>query len=134
MHWHAPDSGMSCQLLVCPPLPHAIYSKPAATLTGLSYVVPCKRTPAKFTIPSEVLIITQSHLSCVVLTPVCHVVRDNVGEQPEPVWTRYLNVTLSRVESRDQRAARHSRRCLHVLHVFVKTLHSLAAFGMSKLS
>jgi hypothetical protein len=32
---------------------------------ALSYVVPCKRTPARFTGPSEVLIITQSHLSCV---------------------------------------------------------------------
>src|SRR5579863_4844377 len=85
MHWHAPDSGMSCQLLGCPPLPHAICSKPAATLTGLSYVVPCKRTPVKFTGPSEVLIIIQSHLSCVVQTPVCHVVRNKVREQAEPV-------------------------------------------------
>src|SRR4029077_11148163 len=67
---------MSCQLLVCPPLPHAICSKPAATLTGLSYVVRRKRTPAKFTGPSEVLIITLSHLSCVVPHPVCHVVRN----------------------------------------------------------
>src|SRR5882762_593873 len=121
MHWHAPDSGMSCQLLVCPPLPHAICSKPAATLTGLSYVVPCKRTPAKFIGPSEVLIITQSHLSCVVLTPVCHVVRNKVREPAEPVRTRYLKVTLSRFESRDPRAARHLRRCLHVLRAVTKT-------------
>jgi hypothetical protein len=49
----------------CAPLPHAICSKPAAKLTGLSYVVPCKRTPSKFTDPSAALIITQSHLSCV---------------------------------------------------------------------
>src|ERR1700719_4130618 len=96
MHWHAPDFGMSCQLLVCPPLPHAICSKPAGTLTGLSYVVPCKRTPAEFTGSSEVLIITQSHLSCVVLTPASHVVRNKVREQAEPVRTRNLNVTLSR--------------------------------------
>src|SRR5580704_15572319 len=101
MHWHAPDSGMSYRLLVCPPLPHAICSKPAATLTGLSYVVPCKRTPARFTGPSEALIITQSHLSCVLLTPVCDVVRNKVREQVESVRTRYLNVILSRVESRD---------------------------------
>src|SRR5580700_6639459 len=78
MHLHAPDSGMSCQLLVCPPLPRAICSKPAATLTGLSYVVPCKRTPAKFTGPSEVPIITQSHLSCVGADSICHVVRNKV--------------------------------------------------------
>src|ERR1700740_1626791 len=105
MHWHAPDSGMSCQLLVCPPLRHAICSKPAATLTGLSYVATSKRTEAKFTDPSEVLIITQSHFSCVLLTPVCHVVRNKVREQAEPVRTRYLNVTLSRGECRDPRAA-----------------------------
>src|ERR1700719_2320933 len=89
MHWHAPDSGMSRQLLVCPPLPHAIYSKPAATLTGLSYVVPCKRTPAKFTGPSKVLIITQSHLSCVGA--------DSGLLRRAELW----NVTLLWFESRD---------------------------------
>src|SRR5580693_1393701 len=105
MHWHAPDSGMSYRLLVCPPLPHAICSKRAATLTGLSYVVPCKRTQAKFTGPSEVRIITQSRLSCVLLTPLCHVVPNKVQEQAEPVRARYLNVTLSGGECRDPRAA-----------------------------
>jgi hypothetical protein len=121
---------MSCQLLACPPLPHAIYSKPAATLTGLSYVVPCKLTPAKFTGPSEVLIITQSHLSCVVLTPVCHVVRNKVREQTEPVRTRYLNVILSRVESRDPRAASLSTGIARI----DEYLNNLAALEMSKLS
>src|ERR1700746_557735 len=75
---------MSCQLLVCPPLPHAICSKRAATLTGLSCVVPCKWTQAKFTGPSEVLIITQSHLSCILLPPLCDVVRNKVRGQTEP--------------------------------------------------
>src|SRR5579864_5020187 len=83
-HWHAPDSGILCQLLVCPPLPHAIYSRPAVILTGLSYVVPCKRTAAKFTGPSEVRIITQSHLSCILLPPLCDVVRNKVRGQAEP--------------------------------------------------
>ena len=75
---------MSCQLLVYPLLPHAICSKRAATLTGLSYVVACKWTQAKFTGPSEVLTITQSHLSCILLPPLCDVVRSKVRGQTEP--------------------------------------------------
>src|SRR5207244_11057975 len=57
---------MLCQVLACLPLPHAICSKPVATSTGLLYVVRRRRTAARFTGPSEVLIITQFHLNCVV--------------------------------------------------------------------
>src|ERR1700747_1929782 len=71
-NWHAPDSAMSCQVLVWLPL-----SKPAAPSTGHSYVARCRRTLVRFTCPSEVLIITQSPLSCVELFRVCEVGQKN---------------------------------------------------------
>jgi endonuclease/exonuclease/phosphatase family metal-dependent hydrolase len=86
----------------------AICSKPAATLTGPSYVVPWKRPPAKFTGPSEVLIITQSHLSCA---------------GADSVRTRYLNASSLTPASLST--------CIARIH---ENLNNLAALQMSKLS